>query len=970
MAGMPPILIELKALTSEFKSSMVESKAQMADLEESGSKNMSGLQKTAQAAGVGIGIAFVGAAALSIKAGMDYQSTMATIGGAAGLTTSQVKSLGDSFTDTMGKSTFSAQSMATAMAPVAGVVKQLSGGTLTAASSMQFMKAAMDESEATGTSLTSTTKDLSNVMLTYGISTKGAGDASNTLFNISRATGVGLDTLASTVDKLHAKLGAASPSLTDTGTLMVDLAEHGVTGSRGVMAVTSGLTTLLGGSKATDAELSKLGVSVYNSSGQFVGMSSVIAQLQPKLSGMSDQQRTAAESTLFGATAANTLNGTLMAGVGAWNTASAAVAKKDAVDAAAAAQSATLKGEIEKVAATAEDLAVKFGEVLIPILQKAIGVVSDIVTWFTKHKDAAIALGVVIAGALTAAIAVWAAGVVKAQVQTVTAFAKMVGGWVGIGSAAEEGGAESGEAATAMSETITATMSDVLVVLQEIRDSLLGLGPAAEEATAAVSAAEDVLVADSEAAGVAVDTAMGPIGLAIAGIGVAVALFATHWKAIWNGIGDALKTVWNDVLKPVVNFFEQNWKTALEVAVAIVAPFIGLPLLLITHWQSVVSFFTGLWNDIVSGVKAMLGFVEGVFTGLLSFIEGIPGDLASAGAQMWTWFLDLLNDAWAGVQSVWNDVTGFVTGIPGKFAALGAQIWTWFLDLLNTEWAGVKIIWTDVTGFVTSLPGKFAQLGKDIWKWFGDFLTAEWTGVQAIWGHVVSFVGGIPDKLKSGASKIWTWFSDDLSTAWTWITGEFATVVTFVGGLPAKIKSAAAGMWDGIKDAFKSAINWVIGAWDSLHFTIHIPSVNFGLFHLGGGDISFGVPQIPQIATGGMTTGLMAAVIGDNPSGQEVVLPMDSPNTISTLALALKQASQMAQSSSPVSPGLAMSMSGASGSSSGGSQAGTVVAPTYNFNITGADVSDPHAITTQVQNAINANNADLVRRITAAGGRR
>ena len=76
------------------------------------------------------------------------------------------------------------------------------------------------------------------------------------------------------------------------------------------------MCTLLGGSKATKAEIADLGLKIFDANGKFVGMASIIAQLAPKLAGMTQQQRPLAEKALFGATAGRELNSTLIAGDG------------------------------------------------------------------------------------------------------------------------------------------------------------------------------------------------------------------------------------------------------------------------------------------------------------------------------------------------------------------------------------------------------------------------------------------------------------------------------------------------------------------------------------------------------------------------------------------------------------------------------------------------------------------------------
>jgi len=408
MSLLPPVVLEIKAIGGELKAKIGEAKAELTDLESTGNARMKGLANAGKIAAVGVAVAGLAIAGASTKLAVDYQSSMATVQGAAQLTAPQVKAVGDAFLGTAGKSTFSAQEMATALGPVAGVVNRLSGGTLTAASSLQLMRGATDLAEASGLSLTSTTADLAKVMLAYGLKTKDAGETSNQLFNTSRLTGVGLDTLTGVVTKLRGKLGEVAPTLADTGGLLVDLAQHGVSGSRGVMIANTGLQTLLGGSKSTSAELKTLGARLYDNNGKFVGLQSILAQVSPKLAGMSEQQRRAAESALFGKGAAAGLNSTILAGVAGLNKAKDAVEKKDAVDKAATAQAATMKGQLHLVAATAEDLGVKIGTLLIPVIQKAITVIGSIVTWLTQHKTVAMVLAGVIGGLLVAATVAWA----------------------------------------------------------------------------------------------------------------------------------------------------------------------------------------------------------------------------------------------------------------------------------------------------------------------------------------------------------------------------------------------------------------------------------------------------------------------------------------------------------------------------------------------------------------------------------
>jgi TP901 family phage tail tape measure protein len=356
--------------------------------------------KSVQAVGAAVALAVAAIAVLSVKNAMAMQESDAKIQGNAQISKAAAVGIGDAFLATAGKSTFSGKAMADAFGPVAGVIQTLAGHTLNAADAMTVMNASTMLAEATGNSLDTTTADLAAVMQSFGIKLSGASDAANVLFNTSRLTNVGLDTLTSTVDKLHGKLGIAAPSLTDTSALIDDLANHGIAGSRGLMVVNTALTTLLGGSKATTAELKTLGISVFDSSGKFVGMKGVLEQLTPKLKDMTQQQQLAAEKALFGGAAAKALNSTILAGVPAYDAARAAVTKHGAAESAAQANANTLQGQLKTLRAAFDDITTSLGEKLIPKL-------TDAVTWMGKNKTAVAIVASVIGGVLLTALAAW-----------------------------------------------------------------------------------------------------------------------------------------------------------------------------------------------------------------------------------------------------------------------------------------------------------------------------------------------------------------------------------------------------------------------------------------------------------------------------------------------------------------------------------------------------------------------------------
>lgn len=121
------------------------------------------------------------------------------------------------------------------------------------------------------------------------------------------------------------------------------------------------------------------------------------------------------------------------------------------------------------------------------------------------------------------------------------------------------------------------------------------------------------------------------------------------------------------------------------------------------------------------------------------------------------------------------------------------------------------------------------------------------------------------DKIKAGAAAVKDF-----------VVGKLGAIADLITGLPGRISRAASGMFDGISRAARGAFNLVIDAWNSLDFGINV-TVPGWIPGIGGK--SFGVadifPDVPRLAAGGITTGPMLAMVGDNPGGREAIIPLD-----------------------------------------------------------------------------------------------
>lgn len=451
---------------------------------------------------VAIGVA--GAVAASVVLAEKMEKTTAEIAAAGGTSEAVAKKIEKAFLGTAGSAEFSAQKIGAAYATVAGELKTVEGHALTSGQALKVMEASMALAEATGGGLTKTTETLGKVMLTFGLHANQAALASNVLYNASRDTGTSIELVGQTVDRIRGKLGALSPSLGETAGLMSSLAKQGVSGRLVMSALNGAFNTLLGGGKNVKVMAKELGLELFNSNHQFVGMASVIGQLQPMLSKLNQESQLNATKALFGATANKQMLNIILQGPKAYAEATAAVQKHGAAQHAAELQAKTFEGQVRKLKAAAEDLGVKIGSKVIPVLLKMSQALASGVKWLEKHRVAAETLAAVIATVLGVALTVYAytkavafIDATKNMIRGMALLAEKIGFSAAVVETSFDGIPSAAEAAAARTATVQAGLAGD------------------------IEGADATIVTANEEAGASFTAMLGPIGAVMAALTVA-----------------------------------------------------------------------------------------------------------------------------------------------------------------------------------------------------------------------------------------------------------------------------------------------------------------------------------------------------------------------------------------------------------------------------------------------------------------
>ena len=324
------------------------------------------------------------------------------------------------------------------------------------------------------------------------------------------------------------------------------------------------------------------------------------------------------------------------------------------------------------------------------------------------------------------------------------------------------------------------------------------------------------------------------------------------WKTIKQGLHDVwqgLKDIWNSkAMQGFIKAFEKD-----------------LP-----------DFFNSL-GDIGGGVLKLLG----------GSLEGIAGFLNGDSKQAW----DGLGQQLSGIWDIFTGSVGLIFPDLGKKMEKAGnsfdKTWDWFGKNFVTKTSTFSSTWGGFTDYLKSKYGtkvtaltlegvsKFGELKTKTTKSVSDSVTdfiAKYTGfgkstkgtLDWIKKNHDSIFEGIKGIIKKKMEDAWKDFTAPFSNVGSWFTKHVAT----------PIHDALHGVGKSSDSAFGTALRNTYN-----NIAKKINGMLGGLASVGAGGIYpfTGVTRwaLPPLAKGGITTGPMAAWIGDNPGGHEVVAPLD-----------------------------------------------------------------------------------------------
>lgn len=419
MATVGELLVRIGLNTAPLTAGMAKARGELATLEGTTRATSAGISRSVGIAGAAVagGVAVIGIEA--IRSAEQFQASMTTVQNNLNLSGSAAKAMGDAVTQASLGTDTSANTMATALGPVAGELARVQGGALSAAAATQVLTAAQNLHEGANIGVDASLKDIADTLLVYHRTAADAASVSDVFFEAQAQLGLGTDQVAGALQKLEPRLAGTGIGFEDTMALVREMTPIVGTGARALTQVGTVLQSLTAPTSTAQKALAGLGVTLVDAQGKFIGVGPALDRIHAAMDRLPPiaargSKALSQQTLLYDLFGKQSQIGAALVrgGTNALNANAAALGATGTASQAAERNSKTLADQEETLKATISTTATILGTALIPAINAAMQAVLPIVTaiagWMSQHRQlsAVILIAVGVVGALGAALVV------------------------------------------------------------------------------------------------------------------------------------------------------------------------------------------------------------------------------------------------------------------------------------------------------------------------------------------------------------------------------------------------------------------------------------------------------------------------------------------------------------------------------------------------------------------------------------
>lgn len=670
---------------------------------------------------VTLGVVGLGTAA--VKTAADFDSAMSKVAAVSGATGSDLEALRDKAREMGEKTKFSASEAAEAMnyMAMAGwkTEDMLSG-----------IEGVMNLAAASGEDLATTSDIVTDALTAFGLTAKDSGHFADILAAASSNANTNVSMMGETFKYCAPIAGALGFSAEDTAEAIGLMANAGIKGSQAGTSLRTIMNNLSGDVTICGSAIGEVTIATTNADGSMRDLSDILADCRTAFSGLSESEKAAAAESLVGKNAMSGFLALMNAGEADINKLSSAI---DNCDGSAASMAETmndnLAGQLQILKSQLEELAISFGELLMPAIRTIVGWIQKFVDWLNSMDEGT--RKVIVTIALVAAAIGPVLIIVGKVISAVGTIMTLVPKLAGVINAAK-GVFAAFNAVCAANPYVLIIAAIVALVAafiylwnncEEFRQFWIDLWESIKEIAIAVW---EALKAFFQAAWEAIK-----------------ATATTVWNAIkdfFSGLWEGIRNIFTTVVNAISTFLTTAWNTIRNTVT--------------TVWNAIKTFFTTIWNGIKSVittvVNAISTFLSTAWNGIKTAITTVLNAIKTAVSTVWNGIKNTITTI---VNAIKNAVTTAWNNIKSAVSNAANAIKTGVTNAFNAMLNGIKNICGNIYGAVkggfNKAIGFIKGLASQAFQWGADFIGGIVNGIKSMIGKVGEAVSSVANKIRS-----------------------------------------------------------------------------------------------------------------------------------------------------------------------------------------------------------------------------
>ena len=702
-------------------------------------------------------VAIAGLGAAAVKTASDFDTQMSKVQAISGATGKQFDDLKAKAREMGSKTKFSASEAGAAfeyMAMAGWKTEDMLDG----------IEGIMNLAAASGEDLATTSDIVTDALTAFGLSAKDSGHFADILAAASSNANTNVSMMGETFKYAAPIAGALGYTAEDTALAIGLMANAGIKSSQAGTSLRKMMTELQGEIKISGQAIGDVTIQTTNADGSMRELNDILMDCRAAFAGLTESEKASAAEALVGKTAMSGFLAIMNASEEDVNKLATAIGNCDgASQKMADTMQDNLEGQLTKLKSALQELAISFGEILIPVVRDIVAHIQKFVDWLNSLDEGTrkfiVKLALLVAAIGPVLIVV---GKVMTAVGTIMTWAPKIAGMV---------------------------------------STVMGWGPKIASAIGVVKNALSALWAVCMA---------NPIILIIAAIAALVAAFIYLWnhsesfRQFWINLWENIKQVVTTVVEAVSTFLTAAWD--------------AIKMVFETVWTAISEFFTGIWNGICNVVTtvttAISTAVTTAWTAIYEFFEPLLSALQYLFETIWQAIQILVHQALEAIslkiQEIWNGIVAFLTPVLEGIRDFFQRIWDAIKNAVSTALNAIKTavttVWNGIKSFLSPL------------------LESIKTNVSNAWNNMKTSVSTAMNNIKSNVSNVWNQVKSGVSSSVTQIYNAvqsgFNNAVSFIRGLIGQAFSWGRDLIMGIVNGIRNAIGAVASACRSVADTI------------------------------------------------------------------------------------------------------------------------------------------------------